>query len=322
MTSTTVELESRELWVEIDLGRGAEVSRIRDQRTGIDLLMRTPWHRAASRIRPTSLVFPVESSADSWMASYAGGWQVLFPHAGKSETVDGVPRPYHGEASIVPWSIDQATPISLRASTELITVPVAMTREYRLSGSELVVSDTIRNRADLPIEFDYVHHPTLSEEFLGEDGTILTNAGSYTPAPEVELGEFEPGKTQPWPIVQTVAGESTDLSQVPRHDETRMRFGWLADFGSPPSARFASKKRDLAVTLVWFGSGFDKAWFWQEAHAHTGYPWFGRGYAMAIEPSTTTTGGHSRSRQVLMPHAEQTFEVRLIVGPTDKENES
>jgi hypothetical protein len=46
----------------------------------------------------------------------------------------------------------------------------------------------------------------------------------------------------------------------------------------------------LGVGLVWPKAVFPYAWFWQEMHASSGFPWYGEVYVMAIEPFTSMPG--------------------------------
>ena len=39
--------------------------------------------------------------------------------------------------------------------------------------------------------------------------------------------------------------------------------------------------------MVWSAQDFPYAWLWQEFNASLGFPWFGKGYVMAVEPNTS-----------------------------------
>jgi hypothetical protein len=94
-------------------------------------------------------------------------------------------------------------------------------------------------------------------------------------------------------------------------------FGCLVDLGEAPWYALLNGRLGLGVELRWVGDVFSRAWYWAELAATQEYPWFGRGYAIAIEPSSVGTDG-------LTPEAGVTLEsqasravqltLRLLLG--------
>jgi hypothetical protein len=56
---------------------------------------------------------------------------------------------------------------------------------------------------------------------------------------------------------------------------------------------------------------FDKAWLWQEVHSGTGWPWYRRAYAIAVEPASTVPG-HG------MSHARALGNSGITLGPRER----
>jgi hypothetical protein len=73
--------------------------------------------------------------------------------------------------------------------------------------------------------------------------------------------------------------------------------GWFTEF-SEPWAAIRNEDLDLAVVMRWDGETQPYAWFWQNLGQAKSFPWFGRAYVTAIEPSDTTTSGTNRERHL------------------------
>lgn len=304
-----VTLSTDRLRADVDLDRGAEIASLCDVASGTELLLTTPWAERARQVRPSRLAHPASAGEVQWMESYAGGWQTLFPHAGPAAVVDGAERDYHGEASSVAWIPDGRTETSLAAHLELYSVPVRIDRAITLSGGRITVADTLTNLSATSVTYDYQSHPAFGAPFLDGACTIHADADSYTPDGRFDLGEFDPGEAVAWG-----ADGGVDLTRVPADDERLLRFGWLGGFRRN-RVTIANPRLDLAVTLEWSDDGRPFAWLWEEAHAHTWHPWFGRGYAIAIEPSTRTTDGSGGPSPRLAPSAAICYETSLTVHP-------
>lgn len=270
--------------VEVDIQRGAEILSIVDRVTGLSILANTPWG-SQPRAATHAPAFPTISSRDAWMRSYRGGWQVLFPHAGEQEQVDGLQRQYHGEASLVPWQLMDRTTERIRASVQLYTVPVTMVRTIEVSNSTITVTDELTNDSDQVVHADIVHHIAFGAEFAA-GSVIETDALRWTAAGG---DEFELRASQAWPFVRNTAGKSVDLSAIPRNDERISRFGWLESFPTP-EIRVHNLKHELIARVLWDDPDLVYAWFWQEVHGSREFPWYGRGYAVGLEPASRPPG--------------------------------
>src|SRR5947207_2504917 len=100
-----VTLSSPSLTVVVDPARGAEIRRI----AGTDrhnVLAAYDWEAPVPARRSASY----GSSRLDWLSGYRGGWQELFPNAGPECEVDGVPLPFHGEASASRWDVAARSP--------------------------------------------------------------------------------------------------------------------------------------------------------------------------------------------------------------------
>lgn len=280
--SGTLELSSDALRVDLDPGRGCDILSVVDARTGIDVLYSTPWRERAGAIRAGEQAPLSADSVDSWMEQYRGGWQTLCPNAGPPRAYDGATLGFHGEASVVPWTVLRSDAASASLRIELFTVPLVIERTVVVEGSSLQLVDVLTNTSAAPIVVDYSNHPAFGGAFLDAACTVDTNASTFVTDPDFGGGEL------PWP---------SGLDALPGPATSSGRFGWLTGFpGEGPAwASITNPALDLSARLSWDPQRLPYAWWWQEFNASQGFPWFGRARVFAIEPASTQTSGPDRA---------------------------
>jgi hypothetical protein len=304
--------------------RGADIHAVCDLRTGVDVLWKTPW---GLRIR-TDGDSP-RGSAEAWVSSYAGGWQVLIPSGGGPSNHRGVDHPYHGEACSLPWvaaiESDADGADRVRLSTHLATAPLLVARVVSLAPgtSEVVIEERVTNEGDRPLEYMWVHHPAFGAPLVAPGARILTSASLIVADSTLDspASPLEPGTRHAWPVVSTRDGRELDLSIVPGASSPRQLLGYLSGFDEGV-VTIENEDLDLACTLSWQLDVFPYAWLWQEFGATTGAPWFGRAFVMAIEPATSfpATGlgdvvATTATHRVLAAGATVATELRLRLAP-------
>ena len=282
--SGTLRLSSGALHVELDPGRGCDVLSVVDARSGVDVLYSTPWRERADAIRAGERAPLSSDSVDSWMEQYRGGWQTLCPNAGPPRDYNGTTLGFHGEASVVPWTVLRSDAASASLRVELFTVPLVIERTVVVEGSSVQLVDVLTNTSATPIVIDYSNHPAFGGEFLGAACTVDTNASIFVTDPDFG------GEELPWP---------SGLDSLPGPGSSSGRFGWLTGFpGEGDAAAWASitnVELGLSVRLAWDPRRLPYAWWWQEFGASQGYPWFGKARVLAIEPASTQTSGPARA---------------------------
>lgn len=310
MSLQTLDLTSPDLKVCIDPGRGADILSLVQRRSGVEALFSTPWRARADAIRTGQSPSTFDPVA-GWLEQYRGGWQTLCPNAGDPRRVNGAPVAFHGEASVIPWTVDHTTPDSANLHVELFTVPVRIDRIVRLQGSRLLQTDTLTNLSGTALEFDYSNHPALGGRFLEGECRIDTGARRFTSDP-ARATVLPPGSEHQWPQALTLSGDSLDLSEVPGPGEAREVFGWLHDFEGYWAA-VTNLDLGLVVRLEWDGTHLPYAWLWQELNATNAFPWYERARVMAIEPASTPTSGPTR-RSALQLAPRATIELPLTIS--------
>jgi hypothetical protein len=274
-----LELASDELAVALLPGKGCDIVEVVDRRSGVDVMLRTPWGFG----RP-----PVASSSsfERWLEAYSGGWQVLLPNGGDEATVGGAQWGFHGEAGMVPWQVDEQDAGSARLSAWLISAPLELGRDVRVEGRSLVVEERVRNAGDDEVEVMWGHHPAFGAPLIEPGATIAPRCRSFVADDRAPGAGLAPGIRSAWPHAELEDGGTIDLSVIPPLDVPRSVLGYLTDF-EVGEYTIANARIGLSATLRWPHELFPHAWFWQELHGLPDFPWYRRMYAQAVEPGTT-----------------------------------
>ena len=272
-----IRLATAHLEVEVDEGRGAEIVRLGPP-GGPNRLARidSDWPLRAG-------AGGSYHSADlEWLSEHRGGWQEMFPNAGAGCTVNGIPHPVHGEASMAPWEVLERSGgfgVTLRSHTH---TPLAVTRKMFLDPERprLEMSEEIRNLSDdLEVPYAWGHHPA----FAAPPGTRLELAGArfeVDPVLDVPEADLRPGFRGNWPWAEDRGGAPVDLGVMPDHPAERVVY-----LTGPAEARAHVLRPDTGdrLTMEWCAEAFPYAWLWINNGAAR-FPWFGRLRAMALEP--------------------------------------
>jgi galactose mutarotase-like enzyme len=253
--------------------RGAEIQ-LMSLNDGPNALAYYDWMTPAL----TTPIHQYGGSELDWLSAYRGGWQETIPNAGSECTVRGVPLAFHGEASVLEWTIDEATETSCTVSVGL-RLPVRVTRMMTIEPNQptLRVETRVHNESPLPVQFVWGHHPC----FPAVDGTTVEMpARSFTTEP-AEAGDIAT-TTGTWPNALDHDGRAVDISTVPDLDTMRCFYlhdhleGWavVRQPGDLPS-----------VAMSWDVDAYPATWLWQ-MRGEPNYPWFGRMRVVAVEPQS------------------------------------
>lgn len=309
-----MKLSNSNISIDLDPDRGAEVLTLVDQRTGIDLLFTAPWRAHADAVRAGQRPASFDPVA-GWLEQYRGGWQTLCPNAGQPRVVHGAPVAFHGEASVVPWTVGESSITQAELRVDLFLVPIRIERVIELDGPRVCVRDRLTNLGGSDLEFDYSSHPAIGGVFLDSECHIDTGAERFVSDPESPNTLLGPGTTHEWPWAITATGERVDLRVVPPPGVDREVFGWLEDF-SAHWVQVTNPTLDLGVRIEWDGRLLPYAWLWQELTATRGFPWYRRARALAVEPaSMQTSGPHRRSVLHLGQGDSLDLEISVATAP-------
>lgn len=288
--TSVLRLETDELAVELLPDNGADIVGLIDRRTAINLLWRTPWGW-----RDPGQLPPMADSQADWLARYPGGWQQLLPNAGPARQQDGLMLGYHGEAAIVPWTVQELTTASAVLTVDLMTAPLRMRREVTLSGSTVTLRDTVTNLSPDPVQVRWVQHPGFGEPFIDQAARIDAGARTLLTDPEIPGTNLPSDAALTFPVAIGLDQREVDLRVVPGPHRPHAVFGALTDFEATWFT-ITSPNTGLGLKLEWDQGLFPHAWFWQECHSTRGFPWYRRAYVVAIEPANTLPGDGQTGR--------------------------
>jgi hypothetical protein len=302
-------LENDAIAVTVLPDKGADIYELVSKPDGIDVLWKSPWG-----LRPPGGVHSAAESAAAWLEAYEGGWQEIFPNGGTANAYRGVELNFHGEASLASWDYEitaqHGNAAEVRFSTRLRRSPFRIERTMRIEAGRPVVAfhERISNEGREDLEAMWGHHPAYGAPFLSGACRIDTNARTVHADDEIggPLNPLTKGATFSWPHGEgdpagagTGDGVTTDLSLVTGPDAPpHETMAYLTDFaGQHGWYGITNTALGLGVGLVWPKEVFPYAWFWQEMHASSGFPWYGEVYVMAIEPFSSMPG-HGLTRVI------------------------
>lgn len=277
-----IELYSNHLRVRVDVEHGAQIALLAGP-DGINWLSAPSWRSPLMARHSESY----GNQVLDWLSEYRGGWQELFPNAGAGCEVMGVPLPFHGEVSRARWQCEVLQESMHVRLTTAARLPLVLERDMRLHPDRpvLYLHERVRSEAPFPVPFIWGHHPAFGLPLAAPGARIdlparrvIVDGGLEGPAVDLR-----PGSEHTWPIATGRNGELVDLSVVPSPPVQRLCYmadlaeGWVALRN--PQAR-------AGVALAWDLPVFPHLWFWQEVGGGTGFPWFGRGDFVALEPAS------------------------------------
>jgi len=270
-----ITLQTPAIRVDVDDEYGATIVRVADS-LGRNSLAHYDWETPIPARRGISY-----GNDDLDLHSgFRGGWQETFPNAGLPSVVDGVPLPFHGEATTARWSVDEVseTRCVLHVPSRL---PLELTRTMELDPHRAVlrIEGEVRNVGAVPADFVWGQHPA----FPATAGARLDFPAGARIRPDVERSGGLRLEPTAWPMAERESGESVDLSVVREGAHHELFYldglaeGWAAvrqPDGTP------------SVGLAWDNRVHPYSWLWIQRF-DPGFPFYGRAAMLAIEAQTS-----------------------------------
>jgi hypothetical protein len=233
----------------------------------------------------------------TFLDSYPGGWQEIFPNAGAPAQWAGATYGQHGEVSALPWDVeildDTEDTVAVRFTVRGVKTPCVIAKVVRLRAgvAGLEIDESVTNESPVPIRAMWGHHITFGQPFLVPGARITLPPGvTAVPHDEVVGGNGRRvASPQPfaWPVTLAPAGDEVDFSIVPPRGTPSELF-YLSGF--PEDAAWyeiARPESGLGMRVAWDAATLPYLWYWQEFGASRGYPWYGRNYNIGLEPSSS-----------------------------------
>ncbi|HOX07547.1 MAG TPA: DUF4432 family protein [Planctomycetota bacterium] len=233
-----------------------------------------------------------------------GGWPELFPHGSGPVEAYGVKLPFHGEVVNREWRAEIVSARGAEAvahmSVDCHLMPLRLERTLRVAAGSatFVLEETATNLSDLPFDFMWGHHPIFGKPLLAEGAKIFAEAQRSL------TDDFEP---RGWPM-----DKGKDLSLCPAEGAGTgemfyldgLKAGWYA---------LVNAEEKLGAAMAWDREVFPYVWIWREAGAAKNYPYFGRAYAVAIEPFSSLPGARQRGERLLHLDGGQSLSTKLVL---------
>ncbi|HUV07655.1 MAG TPA: aldose 1-epimerase, partial [Spirochaetia bacterium] len=250
------------------------------------------WHSFAGLRNPRSYVPPVAHPRGSFIDSYEGGWQELFPNISDDCVYMGAPLGIHGEVAQNPWEYrilkDEPEEISVKFWIRTVRTPYLLEKVLSLTTQEPVlrIEEEVVNEGRVDLQFMWGHHPAFGPIFLDEHCRIEVPEGCKAKTNWTDLGKNAvlPVDTPfDWPLIRGLDGKDWDVSRVPPPASKIFIMCYLYDI---PRGwyRLTNTRQKLGFELRWERDLFPILWMWAPYGGCEGYPWYGRNYNLALEP--------------------------------------
>ena len=281
-------LENELLEVTVLADKGTDITEFLYKPTDTDFMFRSPLG-----LRPAGLFVPTSSPTfgafgDRWQ----GGWPEIFPAGGPPSNYKGAEFGQHGEVATIPWEFQvvEDTPrrVAVRFWVRTYRTPFLLEKTLWLESGKAVlgVDEKATNDGAEEMHLMWGHHPTFGPPFLDDRCRVDVPAQRLLSAPGIPISRVSPGAELPWPIAPGKDDQPVDLRQVapPESHLNDMLFltdlteGWYG---------ITNIEKKVGFGMAWDPSLFKYVWYWLEARGSYGYPFYGKVYAMALEPWTS-----------------------------------
>lgn len=288
-----VVLENELLRVTVLLA-GAHVVEFNYKPRDLDFAWLTPWSMQGDTPHAAA------DDVAKFMDVYPGGWQEIFPSGGAPSHYRGAALAQHAEVAGLRWDAevvaDSDDEVAVRLSVRTRRLPYAVRKVLRLpaGSATLHVDEEVVNESDQPVHAMWGQHLAFGRPFLRPGCRIrLPDGVRVIPHPETinpPRRAVAPGGPHRWPVVPASGGSTLDLSVAPPPGSptdvvylTGFTEGWY---------EIVDPEAGIGLRAEWDAEVLPYLWQWRELGDTTGYPWWGRGYVMGLEPfSSYPTNG-------------------------------
>jgi hypothetical protein len=201
----------------------------------------------------------------------------------------------HGEVIFLPWEYaieeDRVGRVRVRFWVETRRTPFLLERTLELSEdtAALSVRETVHNTGASKAHFVWGHHITLGGGFLNEHCVI-----DLPPCTTSKDARYDSEHSRVAPCAAGSAtrlagkdGKAIDVTRVLPMGSRVNEMLFLTGFEDAWCA-VTDREKQVGFAVSWDKAMFPCMWLWQEYNAIETFPFYGRGYAMAFEPQTTT----------------------------------
>lgn len=318
-------LENELLRVGVLAGKGTDIVELNYKPRDLDFV----WLAPGGVRNPAASGGMYRDPLATFVETYPGGWQEVFPNGGAPSTHAGAQFGQHDEVFALPWDVaiveDTETAVAVRFSVRTHKVPCLIEKTVRISSGEAAfhISERLVNEGAVPVHAMWGHHITYGPPYL-RPGCRIRLPDGITVLPHGEA--IAPGGCRvandgpfTWPMATGEDGTAVDLSVVPGRGAPS-DIVYLTGFPEDGAwYEIVDPDTGLGSRIEWDSARMPYLWYWQEFGATTGYPWYGRNYNIGLEPfSSYPTNGlagaiENGTALELQPGEEQHFRLTMTV---------
>ena len=282
-------LENKYLKIGVLVDRGSDIFEFSYKPFNVDLILRLE----KDIINPRKVFSQMRNEPNQFEEYYYGGWQEILPNSAPMN-FKGAQLGQHGEVSLIPWeySITMNSPnlVSLTMWTRPLRAPffVEKTLTLKKDDARLYIDEKLVNESEISLHLMWGHHIAFGLPLVGDGAVISTNATKYVPEKAIEYNRLYENGEYVWPHIKTKDGGSIDASKIGGlQTKGFSELGYLSDFVDSDFAYYEVSNDRLTFSVQWDSNIFKSLWYWQERYATLEKPWWGKVFAVALEPWTS-----------------------------------
>ncbi|GMV81065.1 MAG: hypothetical protein AMXMBFR7_22490 [Planctomycetota bacterium] len=299
-------LENAKLRIAVNLSRGSHIPELVYKPRDLDLMFKPPQ----GHLHHTAFI-PTAHDEKPYFDHHAGGWFECFPSGGPPVEYHGGRLGFHGELWGTPFAVERieesadGCALTLVARTHRTPFEVRKTFKLTADEAELTITERVTNLGAVDLDVLWGQHPTFGAPFVDEHAYVEAPASKYLEAPDAQT-------FKPWPRGPLADG---DLRRVRGQESRSGKMAYLTGLDEG-RARLVSPSHGLAFELRWDATRFPYLWYYENA-GQTGLPWFGRGYAVALEPFTGAGWSQAEGKPTLTIRAGASVEAAFVARCED-----
>ena len=280
--------------------KGADIYQFIDKKHNADYLWKTPMG-LRSQVKPVPAGYGAESQ---FANTYEGGWQMVFPNGGAACFYKGVNLEMCGDAAVEPWKyrIADPGPDMARVVFETTThrLPYRLQRVIRVAADKpcMQLDETILNLGREKLDYVWGQHVSFDGALIRKGNwrldipckKLYTNTGSQGAPKQTTPGARKNRLPQngefTWPHATGNDGQIIDLSVFPDAEVCACDIAYLHEL-SQGTFSLINEEKNQGFQLTWNHEQFPYIWYFQNFNGSFGYPWYGRGNGIVLEPITS-----------------------------------
>jgi hypothetical protein len=286
----TLFLENALVKVGVLVDKGTDIFQLTHKPTNTDFM----WTSRLGVRDPRSFTPTISTQLGTFLDSYEGGWQDLFPNADKPCVYKGADIGLHGEICLMPWeytvleNTDNEIAVRFMVSTYRTPFQIQKTMKLRQDCPQLEIEETIRNESREEMDFMWGQHPALGSNFLDENCAISlprcqVRSDAFLGS---DMSRIAPDQDVQWPFIKDKAGNTIDLRKIPSRNVKCNDRVYIYNFEESWYA-VTNKARRVGFAMQWEKPVFPFLLYWQSFGGWSGYPFYGTAYTMSLEPRSS-----------------------------------